>query len=141
MGDAVITLIAVLVGAAASLAGSVIVNRLELRRRMRFRLYDEMIPGVQNPIRLLSDYGPDADADYIRERIEEDLTDKMVAIHRVGGILSRGERGRVVQAQEQWSEALIAAMRKDDLDVIFSKARETSHQLAELSDFLRKKLD
>jgi hypothetical protein len=50
VGDAVTTLIAVLVGAAASLAGSVIVNRMELRRTTRLRLYDELIPLAQRSI-------------------------------------------------------------------------------------------
>ena len=42
--ELVAALLGALVGGAASLAGSVIINRLQLRREMRIRIYYELIP-------------------------------------------------------------------------------------------------
>jgi hypothetical protein len=50
VGDAIITFLAVLVGAAASLAGTVLVNRWELRRAAKFRMYQELIPKIKSEV-------------------------------------------------------------------------------------------
>lgn len=55
MGDAIITFVAVLVGAAASLAGSVVVNRTERRTAIRQQIYmiaADLVPKMDEVVRL-----------------------------------------------------------------------------------------
>jgi hypothetical protein len=78
-----------LVGGAASLAGTMLVNKQQMATNARMRLYDELLPNLARAIESISDDDLDpASAQVAREQ----MPDPLEAVRRASAIAGRDER-------------------------------------------------
>jgi hypothetical protein len=80
------------IGFAGSLFGSILVNRRELVRRTRLRLYDELIPAAQKSVN-----------DFLEQGLDDDVpvTEKILLVQRTAQITGRKDRRLAKRAMEQ----------------------------------------
>jgi uncharacterized membrane protein YccC len=129
VGDAIITFVAVLVGAAASVVGSVIVNRRERRTALRHQVY-LLASGIVS--RMDEPPGP--------RRRHEETAEQLDTMQRLGAIAGRDERRLTFEVWQQWLKARNAAGRQDASDMT-SHLTNASNALDELLELLKRKLD
>jgi hypothetical protein len=121
-------LLGAIVGGAATLSGSVLVNRWELRRTARFRMYEELLPRVKNETwpRFRWD-GHD------RELFEQSLD----ALERVGAIAGPLEWRCAAMARltgQGYAWKLSDALRDGDSEAAFREDMEAeARRLDEIS--------
>jgi hypothetical protein len=130
VGNAILTLVAVLVGGALSLVGSLIVNRRERRTALRHELYmlaAEIVPWMDEVPR--------------PQIVDPHDTEKQLdTLQRLGAIAGRDERRLTFEAWQQWLKARNASGRSDPSDMT-SHLTNTSNALDELLTLLQKRLD
>ncbi len=130
VSDGFITLIAVLVGAAASVAGSIIVNRRERKTALRYEVY-----------LLAADLVPWMDEVPRPQVVDPHDTEKQLdTLARLGAIAGRDERRLTFEAWQQWLKARNANGRGDG-PAMTSHLVNASNALDELLKLLQEKLD
>jgi hypothetical protein len=85
-----------IVGGAASLAGTVLVNKRQMATNARMRLYDELLPRLE---RAIDELGRE-----FRPVVEEQMPELLSAVRRAGAIAGRQERRAVHRLALLWSE-------------------------------------
>jgi hypothetical protein len=125
-------------GGAASLAGSVIVNRRELRRKMRIRIYDELLPKL-----IKENFSRTAKGEVVSKPASERPTvfnhDLIREIERASVLAGRRIVARVRNAEELMLDKYRYDLSGDEHKVDQSD-REIGRALFELNDYLARKL-
>jgi hypothetical protein len=83
-------------GGAASLAGSVIVNRLQLRRQMRIRIYDELLPQLTKHFRET----PSGTRSQLYGDLPDDFQQVVKKMERASVIAGRADAGKVKELSQ-----------------------------------------
>jgi hypothetical protein len=92
-------LVGAIVGGAASLAGTMLVNKQQMATNARMRLYDELLPNLERAVAGLSD--PLAPEDLAAEEFMPELLEK---VRRASAIAGRRERQAVHKLAFLWSQ-------------------------------------
>jgi hypothetical protein len=135
-------------GGAASLAGSVIVNRLQLRREMRIRMYDDLLP------KLAVDFArTDAEiTSSLAPEIPKAFQSALAEMKRASVIAGRTDAARVTELSRlvsarnatydgiSVSYAGTKIYSSDDRKFLDLQAQEIGRALFELNDYLARKL-
>jgi hypothetical protein len=150
--ELVAALLGALVGGAASLAGSVIINRLQLRREMRIRIYYELIPKLLKSSFTISENRRILPVP--QDKLPSEFRSTVRDIERAAVIAGRGDLAMVkrlnsvIAARDQTYVYLMfksntnseEKLSDDDRMELVRKDGDIGRLLLEFSDYLARKL-
>jgi hypothetical protein len=135
-------------GGVASFAGSVVVNRLQLRREMRIRIYDELIPRLLESSFTISEKGSVLPVP--RDKLPPEFRSTVRNIERTAVIGGRGDLAMVkrlksvIVARDQIYVYLMFKSKEELSDdnrmELVGKDRDIGQVLLEFNDYLARKL-
>jgi hypothetical protein len=100
-----------IVGGAASLAGTMLVNRMQVAANARMRMYDELLPKLQQALSeymvftgFTTDFKRDLKVKEVNKDAAQRVDEALAALRRVSGLTGRQEQQQVAKLGPIWRE-------------------------------------
>jgi hypothetical protein len=95
-------IVGALVGGAASLAGTVLVNRMQMAAGARLRIYDDLLPKFRHAVDEYLELPPSGALQSINTAAAEQATEVLAALRRAAAIAGGHERHYAERLNDRW---------------------------------------